>query len=215
MTPIDLAMMAWRFAVSNSILELGMGTIFLLFGLRLIQRQRVPIPTYGRRLFLMYLTLAVASVGAVVAFTWIIWHDLASCGTACVYFFPPYSNYYFNETLVLWVSTVSFNAIVGLTGGILFSWFARRTHGRIIDQVDVDLLTVGGMVAGWPNILLFYGLVFALTVLLTVVRAVLSRNATVRTVITPALPLAAALIAIFGDQISRWLGLYDIGLTLF
>lgn len=115
--------------------------------------------------------------------------------------------------MVRWLGGFAFNASVGLLGGLIFLWFSKKTHGRIIDQLDVDFLTVGGMVAGWPNILVFYALIFILTIIVTIVRSIVERSAAVRMIITPVLPLACAAIALFGDQLSRLAHVYEIGVT--
>lgn len=172
------------------------------------------VRTHGRRLFLWFLCISCVQYAGALAVYWVEWHHLTTCGIACRLFFPPYSNFYFNQIIVNWLATFAFNAAVGLVGGIVFAWFARKTRGRFIDQYDVDLLTIGGMVAGWPNILIFYGLVFVLTVVITIVRAIVERSAAIRMIITPALPVAGAFVALFGDTIARHLRLYEIGVTL-
>ncbi len=192
--------------------DVFLGVMFLAFAYALFLSPRVD-QRFGRRLFFGYLVVQVVVLALAFTVTWVEWHR-PECGVACQYFFPPDSHYYFNEVIVRWTSSLAFNASVGLIGGLAFGLFARLTQGRIIDQLDVDLLTVGGMVAGWPNILIFYGAVFILTVLLTVGRALREHAARVRMVITPVLPFAAALVAVFGDQLARWVRLYEIGLTI-
>lgn len=195
----------------SAVLFAGM---FLVFAYALYRRRTLP-GRFAHRLFLWYVVIALLQIVAAVADYWIEWHKYGSCGLACRYFFPPYSNFYFNQTIVQWTATFALNASVGLFGGILFSLFARATKGRIIDQLDVDMLTVGGMVAGWPNVLLFYGLVFALTVVMTLTRAIVERQPSIRMIITPVLPLAAAAVAVFGDALAKFMKLYEIGITLF
>lgn len=191
----------------------------LLFALMFVMAMKhmfIPqdrIRMHGRRLFLWFLCISCVQYAGVLAVYWVEWHHEVTCGLACRLFFPPYSNFYFNQIIVNWLATFAFNAAVGLVGGILFAWFARKTRGRFIDQLDVDLLTVGGMVAGWPNILIFYALVFVLTVCITIARAFAERSAGVRMIITPSLPIAGAVIALFGDQLARLFRLYEIGVT--
>ncbi|MFH0828674.1 MAG: hypothetical protein V1907_00635 [Candidatus Kerfeldbacteria bacterium] len=188
--------------------------MFLVFGYVLVKKGVVS-QHFGKRLFLWFAAILALQLIAVSADLWIEWHRYGSCGTACQFFFPPHSNFYFNEGIVRWLSSFAFDACVGLIGGICFSLFARFTKGRIIDQLDVDLLTVGGMVAGWPNILLFYGFVFVLTVFVTIAKAAAVRSAGIRMIITPVLPFAAACIALFGDTLAKALKIYEIGVTLF
>ncbi len=176
-------------------------------------RKRTVSGVYSRRLFLGFTVITTVSLVLVYAVYQGLWRQ-SDCGPLCRYFLPPYSNYYLNEVVVRWMSTFAFNATVGLFGGLVFLFFARATRGQIIDQLDVDVLTVGGMIAGWPNILIFYGLVFSLTVMITVVRAIVFRTARVRMIITPALPLAGAFVAVFGDKLAQALRLYEIGVTL-
>ena len=71
------------------------------------------------------------------------------------------------------------------------------------------------MIAGWPNILALYGLVFVSTIVVTIVRAIAVRSVQVRMIITPVLPLAIAIVAIFGNQLAHFARLYEIGVTLF
>lgn len=203
---------AFLFVTRGTLVHVLFGITFLTFARGMFLRQDVTL-AYGRRLFFWYVVVVALALFATSAMTWIGWHQ-ASCGTACQYIFPPHSNYYFNEGIVRWASTIAFNAAIGLIGGLVFLLFARLTEGRIIDQLDVDLLTVGGMVAGWPNVLIFYGLVFVLTILLTVIRAFRERSAGIRMIITPVLPFAAAIVAVFGNALARLFGLYEIGLTL-
>lgn len=185
--------------------------MFLIFALGLVW-PRHSRAWSSRLLFLAFVAIALVATLASAWANFAVWKS-PDCAI-CHRFLPPISNYYFNQVIVRTISTFAFHAAVGLLGGIAFAVFARLTRGRIIDQLDVDLLTVGGMVAGWPNILIFYGLTFAVTVLTTVVQAALERSAAVRMIITPVLPFAAAAVAVFGDQLSRFLGLYNIGLTL-
>ncbi|MBI4092456.1 MAG: hypothetical protein HY420_00870 [Candidatus Kerfeldbacteria bacterium] len=202
----------FNFIVNSGFSKIAFGLLFLIFGYFVYQKKQFHA-TDGRRLFGWYFCLQIIVWLFVFSVTWVEWRR-ASCGAICQYFLPPYSNYYFNEVLVRWISTVAFNAGVGLLGGIIFSVFRRLTNNRVIDQLDVDLLTVGGMVAGWPNILIFYGLVFVLTMIVTVGRAVAERSAAIRMIVTPVLPLAAAAVAVFGDKLARLAKLYEIGLTL-
>ncbi len=211
---LDVAFGVFWFVEHQYLSAVLFALMFLLFGLFLYRRRRYDA-RYGRRLFLWYIVIVLVQIIAAAAVYWIEWHKYDSCGYACRLFFPPYSNFYFNQTIVQWSATAAFDACVGLFGGILFSLFARATRGRIIDQLDVDVLTVGGMVAGWPNILLFYGLVFSVTVLMTIARAIVERTASIRMIITPALPLSAAAVAVFGDYLAKLLKLYEIGVTLF
>ncbi|MBI5404752.1 MAG: hypothetical protein HY976_00845 [Candidatus Kerfeldbacteria bacterium] len=210
--PIDWATNAFRFLTTGTFTSLSFAALFLVLAYRLIKRPVVDV-SFGRRLFLFFLIISLLQLVFLYADLWFEWHRPV-CGAVCEFFFPPHSNYYFNEVIVRWASTMAFNAAVGLAGGLAFLWFAKKTQHRIIDQLDVDILTVGGMIAGWPNILVFYGLVFVLTIGLTVVRALTERSASVRMIITPVLPVAGMLVALYGDQISRWLRLYEIGLTV-
>jgi len=186
--------------------------LFLLIGRTMAMRTNLSA-TYGRRLFFWYIVIVLLQLVSVMGIYWVEWHR-ATCGIACQFFFPPHSNFYFNQVIVQWMSTLAFNACVGLVGGMMFAWFARKTKGTIVDQLDVDLLTVGGMVAGWPNILIFYGIVFVLTILVTVGKAIAQKSGSVRMIITPALPYAGALIALFGNDMAKLLKLYEIGVTL-
>lgn len=209
---MDSAIHIFDYLKSGIVHQTLFSVMFLLFGYQLYRKKEVG-PTYGKRLFISYLSILAVSLTLVYAVYDAIWR-LPSCGPLCRYFLPPYSHYYFNEVVVRWMSTFAFNASVGLVGGLLFAVFARMTKGSIIDQLDVDLLTVGGMVAGWPNILIFYAIVFIAAVVMTIIRAVHERSASVRMIVTPVLPLAAACVALFGDRIAHVLRLYEIGATL-
>lgn len=209
---IDLAANTFRLLTTGVFTSVAWAVMFLTVGRTLVRRPQVA-SNFGRRLFLGYLIIVLLQLVFIAADLWIEWHK-PGCGTSCPFFFPPYSNYYLNQVIIHWTATFAFNAAVGLLGGLAFLAFSKATRGRIIDQLDVDWLTVGGMVAGWPNILVFYGLVFVMTVLVTVVRAVAEKSASIRMIITPALPVACAVVAIFGDTIARWLRLYEIGVTV-
>ena len=201
------------FFTKEHFLAIAFGVVFLAVAFLMARRKPVKSRTIAQ-LFPLYIIIIAFNCAFLFALYWVEWHK-PECGIACRYFFPPYSHYYFNEVLVRLLSTFAFHAGAGLSGGILFSLFARATKGRIIDQVDVDLLTVGGMVAGWPNIFLFYAVVFVATVAMTVIRAIAEKSANIRMIITPMLPYAAALVAVFGNELARMLHFYDIGLTLF
>lgn len=209
---IDWATNAFRFLTTGTLSSFLFAGMFLLLARRLVKRPTMEV-RFGRQLFLWFLIISLLQLVFLYADLWFEWHR-PICGGVCEFFFPPHSNYYFNEVIVRWASTLAFNAAVGLVGGLAFLWFAKKTNSRIIDQLDVDILTVGGMIAGWPNILIFYGLVFVLTIGLTIVRAFIERSASVRMIITPVLPIAGLLMAMYGDLISRWLRLYEIGLTV-
>ncbi len=186
--------------------------IFLCFAFGLLTRSHSHAWS-SRLLYGAYLIIVLVSLVAVAAAWYVTWAH-PECSGGCRLNLPPTSNYYFNEILARTMSVFAFHAAVGLLGGIGFSLFARATKGRIIDQLDVDLLTVGGMVAGWPNVLIFYGLAFAATILITIIRAVVQHSAAVRMIVTPTLPFAAAVVVLFGDQLAHWVRLYNIGFTL-
>lgn len=211
---IDFAFGIYWFVTKLYLSSVLWALMFLVFGFVIVRKRSIP-PQLGKQLFLWFAAILALQLVAVSADLWIEWHRYSSCGFACQFFFPPHSNFYFNEGIVRWTSSFAFDACVGLFGGIFFSLFSRWTHGRIIDQFDVDLLTVGGMVAGWPNVLLFYGLVFVLTIIVTIIKAITVRSAGIRMIITPALPYAAAVIALFGDTLAKALKLYEIGVTIF
>lgn len=199
--------------ISGGLLTDTMFALMLLWFAFNLSRKRTVSGVYSRRLFLGFTVIATVTLALVYSMYQGLWRQ-SDCGPLCRFFLPPYSNYYFNEVVVRWLSTFAFNAVVGLFGGLVFSLFARATRGQVIDQLDVDLLTVGGMIAGWPNILIFYGLVFSLTMMVTLVRAAVFRTASVRMIITPVLPLAGAFVAVFGDKLAHTLRLYEIGVTL-
>jgi len=189
-------------------------TFLFLMTAYFIYRQKYRGRIFGRSLFLWYLVVALVTATGILAVYYILWASGYGGCQICPYFLPPHSTYYFNEIMVRWLSSLAFNAAVGLIGGLCFLGFARLTGERIIDQLDVDLLTVGGMAVGWPNIMVFYGLVFVSTIFLTIARALVERSSRVRMIITPALPLAAATVVVFGDTLARWVGLYESGFTL-
>lgn len=201
-----------EFMAGGLLTDVMFAVMLLWFAFNLF-RQRTVSGAYSQRLFLGFIVITTITLVLIYALYQGLWRQ-SDCGSLCRYFLPPYSNYYLNEVVVRWMSTFAFNAVVGLFGGLLFSLFARATREQVIDQLDVDLLTVGGMIAGWPNILIFYGVVFFLTMMITLVRAVVFRSGRVRMIITPALPLAGAFVAVFGDKLAQTLRLYEIGLTL-
>ena len=209
---MDWLIGAFKFITASRLDGVMFAVMFLVVG-RVMARRRDLSARYGKRLFLGYVVIALVQLVFVIVSYWVVWHQ-KSCGIACKLYFPPFSNYYFNQVIVRWMSTLAFNACVGLVSGVIFAWFSRKTKGMIIDQLDVDLLTVGGMVAGWPNVLILYGLLFIVTILVTIGKSIVLRSTSVRMIITPALPYIAALVALFGNDMAKWLKLYEIGLTL-
>lgn len=140
------------------------------------------------------------------------WNDNPQCGAFCQSFLPPYSDYWYRETFGRFGAYFGVNILAGLVFGAAFWWFARRTGGEVIDRDDVFLLTLAGMMTGWPNILLFLAVLFVCSVAVYLLkRRWRSRVTNPRVVITPLIPLAAAAIVLWGDWLAARLGLYDLG----
>lgn len=139
------------------------------------------------------------------------WSDPA-CGSLCAANLPPYSDYWYRETFGRFGAYFGAQILTGLVFGAAFWWFARRTGGEVIDRDDVFLLTLSGMMVGWPNVLLFLAALFACSVAVYLLkRRWRSRVTNPRVVITPLIPLAAAAIVLWGDWLAARLGLYDLG----
>lgn len=163
------------------------------------------------------LALVVLEAGFVV---WVAadlfhrWNDNPACAP-CQLRLPPHSDYWYQESFYRWGAFFGVNAAAGLLFGFGFWLFARFTKGRVIDRDDVFLLTLAGMMTGWPNILLFLASLFVLGIGVWIAkRLFLNRDGNPQVVVTPLIPFAAAPILIWGDWLAvRLLNIYDIGLV--
>ncbi len=156
--------------------------------------------------------LELAFIGWVALDLWWTWHQ-PDC-KLCYVHFPPYSDYWYRLSFYNFGSYFGVNTLTGLLVGFAFWVLARRTEGEVIDRDDVFLLTLCGLLTGWPNILLFLGVLFVAAVLIFVVKVLFRRRiSNPRVVITPFIPLAGIPIVLWGDTLARWLHFYDLGLV--
>lgn len=164
---------------------------------------------------LLFVLAEAGTIAWVATTLFFAWNDNPACGLWCQVRLPPYSNYWYSESFYRYGAYFGVNAAAGLVFGFLFWIFARMTHGRVIDRDDVFLLTLVGMMVGWPNILVFLVALFVLGVLVFLAKRIFrSRIENPRVVITPLIPLAALPILFWGDFLaSRIFNLYDIGLV--
>lgn len=161
-----------------------------------------------------WLLSATAFIAWVAIYLFRTWNVNPAC-PACQVHLPPYSNYWYQESFYRYGAFFGVNIAAGLVFGFLFWIFSRVTHGRVIDRDDVFLLTLSGMMVGWPNILVFLVALFVLgTAVYIVKRLAGPRVVNHRVIITPFIPLAALPILFWGDFLaSRIFNLYDIGLV--
>lgn len=164
--------------------------------------------------FLGLVLLEAAYVAWVATDLFMLWNANPNCPT-CQVHLPPYSNYWYQESFYRYGAFFGVNIAAGLVFGFLFWIFARMTKGSVLDRDDVFLLTLVGMMVGWPNILVFLAVLFVLGVLVFLAKRIFrSRIENPRVVITPLIPLAALPILFWGDFLaSRIFNLYDIGLV--
>lgn len=127
------------------------------------------------------------------------------------YFLPPYSNAFFKVALRSFTWQGSGWAAAITLGYILYLLFLRHGRAQFLDQRDVWLLILGAVSVGWPTVLIFLGLVFALSVLGMVgLILVKKRNLNDRLIITPFI-LPAAIITLFiGSYLLTVTHLYKI-----
>lgn len=97
------------------------------------------------------------------------------------------------------------SAILGLAVFIVFFVIARLSRARIVDIEDTLLLTLGALASGWPNFILFIGVVFVLTVAIKIIRVALKKESLRdRIIITPAIPLALIVMVYLGSLLAEW-----------
>ncbi|MFA5069875.1 MAG: hypothetical protein WC528_01200 [Patescibacteria group bacterium] len=126
------------------------------------------------------------------------------------YYLPPYSNYYY-QILQRQLTNYFSHILAALIAGLIFWLVKRLTHGLVIDQSDVGLLAFGALVAGWPNLLIFFGLVFLLVIITGLVQlAVIKERSNARFIITPYLPVALILTLFVGNHLSLLIHLEKI-----
>ncbi|MBI3115235.1 MAG: hypothetical protein HYZ09_01930 [Candidatus Kerfeldbacteria bacterium] len=154
----------------------------------------------------------VAYIAWVATHLFLLWNANPDC-PSCQVHLPPYSNFWYEESFGRWGAYFGVNIAAGLVFGLAFWFFAKRTGGRVIDRDDVFLLTLVGMMTGWPNILLFLIALFVSGAIISTIKR-LAGVPEWRVVVTPVIPIAALPIIIFGDVIAHWaFNLYDIGLV--
>lgn len=159
------------------------------------------------------LSFELAFTSWVAADLLVRWDGNPAC-PLCQYNLPPHSNYWYRESFGRYGSYFGVNLLTGLLFGLGFWLFARRTKGEIIDRDDVFLLTLSGMLIGWPNILLFLaGLFLVALVVYLVKRRFRHRVTNPRVILTPLIPFVTVPMLLWGDWFSRALHFYDIGLV--
>lgn len=125
--------------------------------------------------------------------------DSISAVLSKIQFLPSLEHVLFREGVVV---------LIGAIFWFLASIYAHRTHYEKIDQSDVNILTVGICIAGWPNFLAFLAIAFLFS-LLGLLIGLLTKKAE-RMIVSPYLLLAVVVIIYFGSWLSRVTGLYAI-----
>jgi hypothetical protein len=111
---------------------------------------------------------------------------------------PPHSSWLWEylgrggaNMLAGWCFTLGF-------GLVLWWLFIRATGRRLADQRDVILIVLGMAVIGWPGMLLFWGMIFIISILAMIYLVVTKKkSAQDRLLITPYIIPAAILTLIF------------------
>ena len=102
----------------------------------------------------------------------------------------------------------AFTAGVGL---VLWGLFVKRGRSQIMDQNDVLLFTLGGLITGWPAGLLFLGMTFVLAIVWMVALVILKKKTMAdRLVVTPVIAPAALITLLFSPILLQWTGLFVI-----
>lgn len=87
--------------------------------------------------------------------------------------------------------------------------YAKRTHYQKIDSADVLLFSFGTLISGWPNFLIYIGLVFLFALCGLAIMQGIHKNRD-RMIVTPYFAAAGIVILFWGWELSRFVGLYAI-----
>lgn len=87
--------------------------------------------------------------------------------------------------------------------------YAKRTHYQKIDSADVLLFSFGTLISGWPNFLIYIGLVFLFALCGLAITQGIHKNRD-RMIVTPYFAAAGIVILFWGWELSRFIGLYAL-----
>jgi len=87
--------------------------------------------------------------------------------------------------------------------------YAKRTHYQKIDSADVLLFSFGTLISGWPNFLIYIGLVFIFAAIGLTVQRIVKKEVS-RIIVTPYFAAAGIVILFWGWELSRFIGLYAL-----
>lgn len=92
---------------------------------------------------------------------------------------------------------------------LLIMLYAKKTNYQKIDKADVLIFCFGTLIAGWPNFILYIGLVFVIA-LIGLLTLALFRKQTSRMIVTPYFAIAGILVIFWGWELSKLVGLYAL-----
>ena len=187
----------------NWIVGILTAVFFLVLFILILSGRRIPV-TRIRLAIGTYIVLVVMQIVFSILLVYYAWKGSNS---AEVYFTFPYSNKIYSvlsEALAYFGVSVAVGIVV-----IALLSVVRKKRSDLLESQDVWLLGFGGMIAGWPQVLIFLVLVFLCTVIFKILRVALKKEQmSDRILITPAIPPAVIIIIFFGDLLARWTGLW-------
>lgn len=145
--------------------------------------------------------VAVVQIVEIITYGLLLWVLIANHQHGNV-FLPPHNSFLLirvaqNTTALLagWIASAVLFIVLSLI-------FVRRGHGMLLDGNDVLLLVLCAAVVGWPEVLLFLAILFALTIIWMIV-LIIRKQKTIqdRIIITPMIIPAAIITIIFHFQL--------------
>ena len=123
------------------------------------------------------------------------------------YFFPPYTNYY--QILVGRKITAFFISITLALGLAFVFWIVFSILKKnLFDFNQLKLIFLGAFICSWPKMILYFGLALIIALLILISKKIKKVD------LIPCFLISALVIFIFGDLISKWMGLKVLRLTL-
>lgn len=126
------------------------------------------------------------------------------------YLLPPHESiwYFLGYAQTHYFASLLYTLGGAVVVGLILVLLHRTSHGRALDRLDVQLGALGALASGFPNVILYFGLVLALASFWTLAGRVFSkRGEAVYTPLTAFFPSVALLVLIGGNTLAQVLGL--------
>ena len=115
---------------------------------------------------------------------------------------PPHSTYWY-EQINLTLNTLVINWLIAGVVFLLLEWLTKKGR-NYLDQTDIMLVMLGTVAVGWPALFIFYGIMFILTIIWTIIRLFIKKQRLIDSIpLTNFIIPAVIITLLYQDQLLR------------